>query len=259
MVVRFDYAGMQGRVLPCARLMRLSVIIPALNEERALPKSVASVPRDAEVIVADGQSLDRTREVAARLGTRVITGDAGRGAQMNRGAEHASGDTLLFLHADCMLDPGADNAIEEALSDDRVVGGSFHLRIQPARIVLAVVAFGANLRARWLRLPYGDQALFVRRQVFEELGGYREIPIMEDVELVKRLRKRGRLKHLSANVTTSPRHWQRLGPVLTTLLNWFAVAAFTLGAPPSRLAAVYHRLRRPRPARTREPRVASNE
>ena len=246
-------------VLPCLGPMKLSVILPTLNEERALPQALASVPPGAEVIVADGQSVDRTREVAARHGARVINGEPGRGAQMNRGAKQAGGDTLLFLHADCALGPGAGPAIEKALSDGRVVGGSFRLRIQPGGIALALVSLGSDLRARWLRLPYGDQALFVRRRTFDELGGYREIPIMEDVELVKRLRKRGRLKHLSANVTTSPRHWQRLGPVLTTLLNWFAVAAFTLGAPPSRLAAVYHRLRRPRPARTREPRVASNE
>jgi rSAM/selenodomain-associated transferase 2 len=240
--------------------MKISVIVPALNEESTLPKALASVPRDAEVIVADGQSADGTREVAAQLDARVVTGEPGRGAQMNLGAKHAGGETLLFLHADCVLDPGADKAIEEALTDRRIVGGSFHLRIRPAGLGLAVVSLGSNLRARFLMLPYGDQALFVRRSVFEELGGYREIPIMEDVDLVRRLRKRGRLRHLDASVTTTPRHWERLGPMLTTLLNWIAVTAFTLGAPPSKLASVYHRLHRsPRPATEEQPLPASNE
>ena len=119
-------------VLRCARPMKISVIVPALNEESTLPKALASVPRDAEVIVADGQSADGTREVAAHLDARVVTGEPGRGAQMNLGAKYAGGETLLFLHADCVLDPGADKAIEEALTDRRIVGGSFHLRIRPA-------------------------------------------------------------------------------------------------------------------------------
>jgi hypothetical protein len=160
------------------------------------------------------------------------------------GAAHAGGEALLFLHADCVLDRGADAAIEEALSDPRVVAGSFRLRIRPTTIGLAVVAFGSNLRARFLKMPYGDQALFVRRGVFEEVGGYREIPIMEDVDLVRRLNKRGRLRQLHASVTTTPRHWESLGPIRTTVLNGVAIVAFLLGVPPSRLAGVYHRLRR---------------
>ena len=247
-------------MLRCVRLMKLSVIVPTLNEERTLPKALASIPFGAEVIVADGQSADRTREVAAQLDARVVIGEPGRGAQMNLGAKRASGETLLFLHADCVLDTDADKAIEEALSDGRVVGGSFRLRIRPAGLGLAVVSLGSNLRARFLMLPYGDQALFVRRAIFEEVGGYREIPIMEDVDLVRRLRKRGQLRHLDASVTTTPRHWEGLGPVLTTLLNWVAVAAFTLGAPPSRLASFYHRLHRsPRSATEQQPLSASSE
>ena len=240
--------------------MKLSVIVPTLNEELVLPKTLSSIPPGAEVIVADGRSSDRTCEAAARLEARVVVGGPGRGAQMNRGAAHARGDTLLFLHADCVLDPDADEAIEEALSDERVVGGSFRLRIRPSGIGLALVSFGSNMRARLLKLPYGDQALFVRRAIFDALGGYRDIPIMEDVDLVKRLRKRGRLRHLDASVTTTPRHWAKLGPLLTTLLNWIAMVAYTLGAPPDRLASVYHRLHQnPRSAAAHEPLAAPNE
>jgi len=240
--------------------MKLSVIVPTLNEERSLPEALASVPRGAEMIVADGQSIDQTREVAARLHALVVVGEPGRGAQLNLGAEHSGGEALLFLHADCVLDRGADVAIEEALSDPRVVGGSFRLRIHPTSIGLTLVAFGSNLRARFLKMPYGDQALFVRRKVFEQVGGFREIPIMEDVDLVRRLKKRGRLRHLHASVTTTPRHWESLGPLRTTLLNDMAIVAFMLGVPPSRLAGVYHRLRRSSRASTgRAPAVASSD
>ncbi|HLE19643.1 MAG TPA: TIGR04283 family arsenosugar biosynthesis glycosyltransferase [Vicinamibacteria bacterium] len=224
--------------------MNLSVIVPTLNEETLLPRALASVPRGAEVVVADGRSADRTREVAVQLGARVVVGAPGRGAQMNQGAREASGDTLLFLHADCALGPGADEAIRQALSDACVVGGWFRLSVRPARPSLALVSFGSNLRARLLGLPYGDQALFMRRSVFDAIGGYRDVPIMEDVDLVRRLRKRGRLKCLDATVTTLPRHWERSGPLFTTLVNWAAIAAFSLGVSPSRLAPIYHRLHR---------------
>jgi rSAM/selenodomain-associated transferase 2 len=241
--------------------MKLSVVVPALNEEDCLARALASVPAGAEIIVADGQSEDRTREIATELGARVVEGARGRGAQMNLGAKAASGDTLLFLHADCELGPEAGEAIRRALADARVVGGSFRLRISPARRGLAVVALGSNLRARLLGFPYGDQALFVRRSEFEAIGGYREIPIMEDVDLAKRLRSRGRMVSLHATVTTTPRHWERLGPLLTTLLNWVAVTAFFLGVPPTRLAPPYHRLRNGRPseAPSREPLALPNE
>jgi len=234
--------------------MKLSTIVPTLNEERTLAKALASIPSGAEVIVADGGSTDRTAEVAKQHDARLVVGGPGRAAQMNRGARLARGEVLLFLHADCVLDPSADRAIEQALSDARVVGGSFRLRIRPAGIGLSIVSFGSNLRARFLKLPYGDQALFVRRTVFEEMGGYREIPILEDVDLVTRLRKRGHLERVALNVTTTPRHWERLGTVLTTLLNWSTIVAYRLGISPVRLARAYRRLHRSaRPNSTADP------
>ncbi len=241
--------------------MKLSVVVPTLNEERCLKRALASIPRGAEIVVADGRSEDRTREIAAKQGARVIEGAPGRGAQMNLGAKATSGDTLLFLHADCELGPGATEAIRMALDDKEVVGGSFALRVQPASLGLGLVSLGSNLRARYLGLPYGDQALFVRRSEFERIGGYPDIPIMEDVYFAKRLRARGRMVALDVPVTTTPRHWERLGPFATTLANWIAVSAFFLGVSPHRLAPVYHRLKGSRPPDppSREPLAVPNE
>lgn len=228
--------------------MDLSVIIPTLNEDARLPRALASLPEDAEVIVSDGQSNDRTADIAACLGARVVVGPGGRGAQMNLGAKHAAGKVLLFLHADCQLSPESKGAIEEALSDPRVVGGSFRLRIAAPGWGLRLLAFGSNLRARFLRMPYGDQGLFVRRADFDAVGGYPETPLMEDVDLVRRLRRRGRLACLRCPITTGPRHWEALGPFFTTLVNWMTVSLFLAGFSAERLAPMYRRLRRGRPA-----------
>jgi rSAM/selenodomain-associated transferase 2 len=225
--------------------MNLSVIIPTLDEEANLPRALASLPGDAEIIVSDGQSRDRTVEIAKKHGARVAAGARGRGAQMNLGAKAAAGDVLLFLHADCELGGGALEAIRAALRNPEVVGGSFRLRIARSGWSHRLVTFGSNLRAR-LGLPYGDQAIFVRRPVFEAIGGYPETPIMEDVELVRRLRRRGRLVAVAETVTTGTRHWDALGPILTTLLNWITVSLYFSGVSPSRLSPMYHRLRKRR-------------
>lgn len=226
--------------------MKLSVIIPTLNEASSLPRAIAGLPRDVELIVVDGQSRDRTVDTARRLGARVVVGERGRGIQMNSGAAASTGEVLLFLHADCVLGPRAADSIIEVLRDPDVVGGAFRLRIDHQRRIYRVVAFGSNLRARFLGLPYGDQAIFVRRRAFEAVGGYPDIPLMEDVALVRKLRRQGRLVRVDETVTTGTRHWNHLGPIRTTLLNWMTVALFFAGVPPSRLAPVYHRLKAPK-------------
>ena len=227
--------------------MKLSVIIPALDEATILPRALRALPPKAEVIVVDGQSRDKTREIARQGGARVIRGKRGRGAQMNLGVEQSSGDVLLFLHADCVLGPRAGASIEAALGEQDTVGGSFRLHIDHPRWTYRLVAFGSNFRARFFGLPYGDQAIFVRRSDFNAIGGYPESPLMEDVVLVRRLRNRGNLAAIEDTVTTGTRHWQHLGPVLTTLLNWATVAAFFVGVPPNRLAPWYQRLRKGKP------------
>jgi rSAM/selenodomain-associated transferase 2 len=227
--------------------MYLSIIIPTLDEEANLPRVLASLPADAEIIISDGQSRDRSVEIAKKHGARVVVGARGRGAQMNLGATAATGDILLFLHADCELGGGALEAIRTALRAPEVVGGAFRLRIARSSWSHRLVAFGANLRARF-GLPYGDQAIFVGRSVFEAIGGYPEIPIMEDVELVRRLRQHGRLVAVDETVTTGTRHWEALGPILTTILNWVTVSLYFSGISPSRLSPMYHRLRKHRQA-----------
>lgn len=236
--------------------MRISVVIPTLNEERLLLRAIDSVlPFAGEVLVVDGNSTDRTVEMAGGAGTRILTGLRGRGAQLNCGARAAAGDILLFLHADCALGPGAGPAITAALSDPAVVVGCFSLRVDSDDPALRWVALGSNLRARWLGLPYGDQALFVRRLDFEAAGGFRDIPLMEDVDLVLRLKRRGRIACLRETVTTSPRHWESRGPTWTTLVNWIAVALFLAGVPAERLAPLYWRMRGVAPVGGSSPQV----
>lgn len=239
--------------------MKLSVIIPALDEAAILPRALAALPPRAEVIVVDGQSRDKTREIARQGGARVITGKRGRGAQMNLGVQQSSGDVLLFLHADCVLGPRAGAAIEEVLGEHDTVGGSFRLHIDHPRWTYRLVAFGSNLRARVFGLPYGDQAIFVRRSDFDAIGGYPDAPLMEDVVLVRRLRKRGKLAAVQETVTTGTRHWQHLGPLLTTLLNWGTVTLFFVGVPPNRLAPWYQRLRNGKSETIPEPHLATTE
>ncbi len=223
--------------------MKLTVIVPTLNEAAHLGASLASLPREAEVIVADGGSTDATISIATRCGAHVITGSRGRARQMNRGADAGGGDTLLFLHADCTLGPNALNQIQTALADDDVVGGSFRMSIRGASWGLRWIAATSNARARYLRTPYGDQALFVRRSAFKKIGGFPEIAFMEDVALVRKLRRLGKLVRVDETVTTGARHWQRLGSVRTTLLNWSMVTLYLLGVPVERLEPYYRRLR----------------
>jgi len=226
--------------------MKLSVVVPTLNEEPYLAKTLETIPGDAEVIVSDGGSADGTVAIAKRHGARVVPGDQGRARQMNRGAETVAGDVLLFLHADCTLGPEAMNQIEVALRDAAVVGGSFRMSIRRAGWTLRWIAATANARARYLQMPYGDQAIFVRRRDFEAIGGFPEIPFMEDVAFVRSLKRRGQLVCLGETVITGARHWERLGPVATTLLNWTMVTLYLLGVPPEKLEPYYRRWRQPR-------------
>lgn len=210
---------------------RISVIIPARNEAANLPALLASLAPypDVEVVVVDGESTDPTAELARDAGARVITCPPGRGRQMNAGARLASGNVLLFLHADTRLPSDFPNLIAAALRSNTVVAGAFRLAIDGAGRSYRIVESLTNWRAGVFRMPYGDQALFVRAEVFEKLIGFHDAPIMEDVVLVRRLRRLGTLALIETPVTTSARRWERGGVWRTTLVNQLCLVAWRLG------------------------------
>lgn len=227
--------------------MKVSVVIPALNEADNLGAALSSVGACHEVIVADGSSTDSTREVAAFLGATVITGPPGRGLQMDAGAGAATGDVLLFLHADTRLPLGWREDVERAVSEG-FIAGAFSLSIGSGTgsgtgsggAWMRVVEGVANLRSR-LGLIYGDQAIFVTRESFFRAGGFNKLPLMEDVDCVKRLRKLGPVTVLEKRVVTSPRRWAARGMVRNTLRNWFTLLLYFAGVSPERLYGFYYR------------------
>ncbi len=195
--------------------VRLSIVVPALNEASGLGETLARARAaclGAEIVVVDGGSTDETATVAQTSGARVVTSARGRGRQQNAGAQTAAGDVLLFLHADTYLPPGAGAAVASALDDPRVVGGNFRLAFDPPGLLNQVFALVYNARARRARHYYGDSCIFVRQTIFDQLGGFREGMLMEDWEFVRRLearcRKTGeRTLLLPQTVTTSARRF----------------------------------------------------
>jgi rSAM/selenodomain-associated transferase 2 len=221
----------------------VTIVIPALEEAANLAGLLPDLRRRfpaAEVIVVDAGSADETAAVAARHGVRLLVAPRGRARQMNAGARAARGEVLLFLHADTRLPDGALAAIAQALGDPEVVGGRFDVRFDSARPVLRMVAWFMNRRSRLSGIATGDQALFVRRAVFEALGGFPDIPLMEDVELTRRLKRRGRLAALRARVITAARKWEREGALRTIVLMWALRLAYFVGVGPARLHRWYY-------------------
>ena len=221
--------------------MKLSVIIPALNEAEILGATLESVivAPPVEVIVVDGGSQDRTVEVARQYTSQVLVSPPGRGLQQAVGARHSEGSVLIFLHADTRLPPGYQHFICEALAYPNVVFGAFCLAIHPSSPALEIIAFMANLRSRCLRLPYGDQAIFVRREAYFQVGGFKNWPIMEDVDLARRLNRVGAFKLARGYVKTSARRWQGENWIYTTLRNWSLIIRYGLGVSPDALYRHY--------------------
>ena len=236
---------------------RLSVVIPALGEAATVCRAVSSVALAAacadmvaEVVVADAEpgdggsplsALDRLDPAArSRLaGVRGLRAPQGRARQMNAGAAAARGEILLFLHADTRL-PETALATAARLLDNGARAGAFGLEIDSPRASIRFIARMATLRARFLGLPFGDQGLFLRRDLFENLGGFADLPLMEDVEFVRRLARNGARPVVAReNVVTSARRFERLGPLACTLRNWTLLSLYLLGAPPARLARFY--------------------
>jgi len=223
--------------------MPLSIIVPVLDEEAGIVATLQALSalrtRGAEVIVADGASHDRTVALARPLCDRLIVAARGRASQMNAGASAARGDTLLFLHADTRLPQDADRLVMDGLERSGRPWGRFDVRIDGRHPLLPVIAAMMNLRSRLTGIATGDQALFVDRQAFVAVGGFPNIPLMEDIALSQRLRRRGRPLCLSAPVVTSARRWETHGVFYTILLMWRLRLAYFLGADPARLARIY--------------------
>jgi rSAM/selenodomain-associated transferase 2 len=223
---------------------RISVIIPVLNEEQRIGERLGELGRMAgvaEVIVVDGGSSDRTAEISRGFpGVRLVSAARGRGSQMNAGARVASGDVLLFLHADVALPPDAATWVARMLADPAVVAGAFRTWTvaDMGRSCLGPLLHLADLRSRYTRLPYGDQALFVRREAFERVGGFPDQPLMEDWELSRRLGRIGRIATAPAAVRVSGRRFLSR-PIRSAVLMRLFPLLYRLGVPPRVLARLY--------------------
>ena len=221
--------------------MRLSVVVPAHNEEATIGQTLAHTRERVqphELWVANVCSTDRTGEIASRY-ARVLTLDSTRGAALNQAAALASGEVLLFLHADTLLPPDATTLIETALADPSVVGGAFRLRLDDPGWLARLVSRAVNVRSVLLGTFFGDQALFVRSEVFARVGGYRDWSVMEDLEILSRLRRQGRLALLKAEVVTSARRHRRGGWVKTLATIWAICLLFRLGVPSQAMLRLY--------------------
>jgi rSAM/selenodomain-associated transferase 2 len=231
-------------------LPRVSIIVPALNEEASIARAIRSC-REAgpcEVIVVDGGSRDRTVEIASGRADAVIAAPRGRAAQMNAGAAVARGEVLLFLHADTLLPAGSVPAVLGALRDPAVIGGAFRVRLAASpgagryiRTTLGITGRMIGARGAVSRSYSGDQAIFLRAEAFRASGGYPEIPLMEDIELSRRMRRAGKTVLLPLRVETSGRRWEAWGPLRTVLFMWRLRIGYLLGRTPSRCAEAYHR------------------
>lgn len=229
-------------ILPTASNTRLiSIVIPTLNEAQRLKATLAPLLglENIEIIVVDGGSSDGTIEIAKQLSVRVISSSKGRGRQMNAGAALASGEVILFLHADTQLPTEFVDHVWQVLNQGSIAG-AFRLRIGGQSIGKRIVEWGTQLRSRWRQLPYGDQAIFVRASDFYRMQGYRNLPLMEDYEFCQRFRRQGRIALANAEVQTSDRRWKKLGILRTTFRNQCCILAYHCGIPIGRIAMYYY-------------------
>ena len=219
----------------------ISIIVPTRNEAdrigRLLPELLA-VP-DVELLVVDGGSSDSTIDVAKSLGARVLSSSPGKAEQMNAGAEIAHGNILLFLHCDTKLAPGFVGQVRDALNQQGISAGAFQLSIDGKGFGLRVIEWLVNFRSRILQMPYGDQGIFVTTDMFFSVGAFPSQPIMEDFELMRRLKRKGKIKILPLHATTSARRWEKLGIMRTTVINQAIILGYLLGVNPEKLAGWY--------------------
>jgi len=196
-----------------------------------------------ELIISDGGSNDGTLKIAAKFTQHIIKGPAGRALQMNAGAQVATGDLLLFLHADSHIKPNSYQKMLDTMKNPKVIGGAFSLLIESSKWALQIINQFANLRSKYLGRAYGDQAFFVKKHIFQQMKGYTEFPICEDLDFYKRLKVFGPVVLLKEVVLTSPRRWVNDGIWLTTIKNIFIATLFELGFPPRILTKWYQAIR----------------
>jgi rSAM/selenodomain-associated transferase 2 len=227
----------------------ISIIVPVLNEAgtiRPFLEHIRNQSPDVEIIVVDGGSSDGTSDLAANFADQTLTTSSGRALQMNAGAAKSRGDILWFLHADVRLPPASVDAIEEIMADPEVVAGFFRIRLPESQFVYRLTDSFAHYLGLILRMRCGDHGIFCRRTTFLEVGGFPEVPLMEDAELFRILHRRGKVRWSKSRIIVSPRRYHAIGPFRLTFFYGLIGALYGLGFPLGRLAAVYSRYCQPR-------------
>ncbi len=222
----------------------ISIIIPILNEAKILDKTLSQLQPELghhELIIVDGGSSDDSTRIAEKYG-EVLTSAPGRAKQLNAGAAAATGDILLFLHADIWLEPGALVAVEATLSSG-YIGGGFRQKIDGESFLYRMIEIAGNIRGKYLKVFYGDSGIFVARTDFEKIGGFPDLPILEEMEFSKSLRKLGKTMLIVPHIHLSARRWEAKGIVRTTLNNWLITLLYFTGVSPEKLAKLYSHIR----------------
>jgi len=228
-----------------ANTYTFSIIIPVLHEANNINPLIEYLHSQHyderfEIIVVDGDPHQETINAITHKDIKALVSSVGRGQQMNAGAAVAQGEILVFLHADTSLPANALDRIRHVLENKHYVGGAFDLAIRSHKLIFKIIAHAASLRTRLTQIPYGDQAIFIRKDYFNKIAGYREIPLMEDAELMHRIKKRGdKICILSDRVLTSPRRWEKEGVIYCTLRNWLFIGFYFLGVSPDKLTKFY--------------------
>lgn len=222
----------------------ISIIIPVYNEEGRIKKTLSALPirDDIEVIVVNGGSQDRTLEFVKQFPVKVIECSKGRAFQMNMGAKAANGDIFLFLHADCLLESGSLETIVSS-SGNGYIGGCLSQKIDSRKFIYRLIEASGNVRAKFFKIFYGDQGIFVRRDIFFKLGGFDKVDLFDDVIFSKKFKKMGRTCILDKRIYTSVRRWDRQGIIKATLINWLVTLGFIFGVSPEKLKKLYSDVR----------------
>lgn len=222
----------------------ISVIIPVYNEEKTISSllDVLCLCTELDIVVVDGQSTDNTRQIVRGYPVQLVESSKKRSIQMNDGADHAHGDVLIFLHADSIIEEKSLASITDAINKG-FIGGCLSQRIDSDKVIYRAIESSGNFRAKLSKIFYGDQAIFVKRDVFFDVEGYPEVDLFEDVMFSRKLRKKGKVCVLGDHVLTSSRRWHKQGLIKTTAINWFIGFAFMIGVPPKFLRKIYKDIR----------------